>query len=114
MPSNKERRETFGEMAEAMQQRLQAWRRAHPDATFDEIAEQASQERKVMMGNLLSGLVTDMNAVEVDPHCPECEGPLQNKGKKRREIVHREGQVQVERNYYYCPTCKRGFFPPGP
>lgn len=114
MASDEEKRESFGEKAEAMHQRLQEWRRAHPAATFDEIAERASQERKVLMGGLLSELVIDMSAVEFDPHCPECEGPLQNKGRKRREIVHREGQVQVERNYYYCPTCKRGVFPPGP
>jgi hypothetical protein len=23
------------------------------------------------------------------------------------------GEVEVERDYYYCDTCKRGYFPPG-
>jgi hypothetical protein len=32
---------------------------------------------------------------------------------KRKYVVTETGEVEVERAYYYCETCKRGIFPPG-
>ena len=63
------------------------------------------------MRPLAEELVGEAN--EVDMRCPECEGRVQNKGKKKKSILHREGEVEFCRNYYYCPSCKQGFFPPG-
>ncbi len=45
--------------------------------------------------------------------CPECGGKLRNKGKKPKQVVTLRGEVQVERDYYQCEKCKRGYFPPG-
>ena len=45
--------------------------------------------------------------------CEACGGKLRCKGKKSRRIVTLRGEVEVERDYYYCDTCKRGYFPPG-
>ena len=47
----------------------------------------------------------------MDVRCCECEGRMQNKGKKKRVVLHREGEVELKREYYYCPSCKRGFSP---
>ena len=49
--------------------------------------------------------------MDVDVCCPECGERAQNKGKKKKEIQHREGAVEVNRAYYYCPSCSKGFFP---
>jgi hypothetical protein len=107
-------REGFGAAAEAMHRRLWTWRQEHPTASFDEIAEQARQERQVLIGGLLGELVSQPGGEAVSLRCPECNGPLQNKGQKERSVLHREGEVKLVRNYYYCPGCRRGFFPPGP
>jgi transposase len=45
--------------------------------------------------------------------CPLCGETLQNKGKQRRQVVSLRGEVTLERNYYECPTCRKGYFPPG-
>ena len=63
---------------------------------------------------LMEELAGEAGEVDVDVCCPECGERAQNKGKKKREIQHREGAVEVNRAYYYCPSCKQGFFPPGP
>jgi hypothetical protein len=47
------------------------------------------------------------------PHCSACGQKLQNKGKRTRRVVTESGEVEVTRSYYYCPTCRRGVFPPG-
>ena len=112
--SEEKKRAEFGAAAEEMHRRLRAWRRAHPDATFDEIAEQASQERRALMGKLMDELSTEAELGWETPSCPHCEGAVQYKGKKSRQVLHREGETQLERGYYYCPACKQGFFPSGP
>lgn len=112
--SEEAKRAEFGEAAEGMHERLRAWRRAHPDATFDEIAEQVQRERQGLMGSLLEELTAATESVPLDPVCPNCGEGVQNKGQKKRQVLHREGEMRLERNYYYCPACQQGFFPSGP
>ena len=106
-------RAEFGAEAQGMHERVHEWRKAHPEASFDEIAEVVSQERKRLMGSLIGELATKAPPIPFDRVCAECGGPLENKGKKKREVLHREADVRLERDYYYCPACKQGVSPPG-
>ena len=45
--------------------------------------------------------------------CPLCGSPLRNKGKRQKRVVTLRGETDVERNYYHCETCRKGYFPPG-
>ena len=104
------------ESAEAMYERMVEWREKHPEASFDEIAEQVGYERRQLMSQLLEGLATQhaaaVEALEVE--CPACAGKSEGKGQQTRHVSHREGEVSLRRGYRYCRTCGRGFFPPGP
>ena len=37
-------------------------------------------------------------ACEVEVRIPECDGSVRNKGKKKKVIRHREGEVKLRRN----------------
>lgn len=105
----------FMESAQGMYERMVAWRRAHPDASFDEIAEEVGRERRGLMGQLLAELAAQNQlAVEaLSTECPQCRGQTEGKGKKGRGISHLEGETKLERGYRYCGKCGSGFFPPG-
>lgn len=60
---------------------------------------------------LLEQQVSSMEAVI--PTCPECGRGMHPKGKKRRYLRTRSGEVAVQRPYFYCGHCRRGYFPPG-
>lgn len=45
--------------------------------------------------------------------CPLCGGNLDNKGKRRKQVVSLRGETIIERTYYQCQQCGRGYFPPG-
>lgn len=50
----------------------------------------------------------------VEPvQCPTCGAALETKGERRKVFTTRLGELESERPYTYCPTCKRGVFPPG-
>jgi len=105
----------FVAAAEQMYVRLRAWRAAHLDATFDEIGEQVTGERKALMAQLLGELAAQPEEVTTQEgeRCPECGAVLRPKGKRRRQVSHLEGEVQLERGYGYCDHCHSGLFPPG-
>jgi hypothetical protein len=47
------------------------------------------------------------------PTCPGCGQPMQPKGQKQRYLRTRSGDVLLQRPYFYCAQCRRGYFPPG-
>ena len=52
-----------------------------------------------------SGLPEEIN-------CATCQHPMEKKGKRTQIIETRLGKLEIEREYFYCKTCKAGFFPP--
>jgi len=44
--------------------------------------------------------------------CSTCKEPMQHKGKHPQTIETRLGTLELEREYFYCITCRDGFFPP--
>lgn len=47
------------------------------------------------------------------PTCERCGREMQYKGEKRRKMITSQGEIEVERAYYYCAECQQGVFPPG-
>lgn len=45
--------------------------------------------------------------------CEDCEVQMYKRGKRKKHVVTRRGEIEVERQYYVCPGCGRGSFPPG-
>lgn len=78
------------------------------------IEEQALKLRQEVGQAITEELV--MNAgqkQDPDVACPECQQDMRYKGRKKRWMKTRTGDVQVERSYYYCEPCRTGHFPPG-
>lgn len=64
-----------------------------------------------MLRAMLQG---EQNSTPVEaPMCPKCKKVMENKGVRPQIIETRLGTIQIERNYYACPECGEGFFPPG-
>jgi YgiT-type zinc finger domain-containing protein len=45
--------------------------------------------------------------------CEACQVQMHKRGKRKKRVVTRRGEIQLERQYYVCPQCGRGVFPPG-
>jgi uncharacterized protein with PIN domain len=50
---------------------------------------------------------------ETPSPCPLCGGQLENKGKRRKQVVSLRGETTIARTYYQCQQCRQGYFPPG-
>jgi hypothetical protein len=109
-------KERMIEMFGGMVDELRAWRAQHTDASFDEIAGQVTPRRRALMGELLKALARQPGSggVPEGVACERCGQAMEYKGEPERQIEHYlEGETELKRAYYYCPTCKVGLFPPG-
>lgn len=114
-PSREEQgKAEFLRAAEAMYERLQKWRSQNLDASFDEIADQVTPQRRGLMGVLLKQLAETADEKVHAPRCKQCEREMVYKGTPSRGIVHSEGEAGLERAYYHCADCESGLFPPRP
>jgi hypothetical protein len=43
--------------------------------------------------------------------CPECGQPGRCRGTRERELITRRGPTTIVEPEYYCPACRRAFFP---
>lgn len=115
--SEREDRDAFAQAAEQAFGELQAWCEAHPGYTLMELEEQALVIRQRLMGQVMSSLVARCEAaqpVAEGVSCPKCGARMEDKGQRSRTVQGPEGPVELKRTYYYCPSCKEGFFPSGP
>jgi hypothetical protein len=82
--------------------------------SLSEIEDIALAVRAKVGQEVAQALVEQQGTVSVPgPTCEQCGREMHYKGLKKRRIVSRSGEVDWERPYYYCETCRRGFFPPG-
>lgn len=83
--------------------------------TLSQIEELALAARSAIGQELTGGLLEQQtrNAAPELPVCPNCGRRMQPKGKKKRYLRTRSGDVQMSRPYFYCVHCHQGHFPPG-
>lgn len=44
--------------------------------------------------------------------CEACQVRMQKRGKRKKQVVTKRGEIELERQYYVCPQCGAGVFPP--
>ena len=107
--SEQRRQEEFVEQARAMYVRLRGWRAANLEASFDEVADQVTQERQKLMAGLLGELAAQPEEEPGEAEvCEGCGKELTPKGKRERGVGHLEGEVRIAREYHYCDECQSG------
>ena len=97
--------------AEAAIDEMLADKRLHEQMTLSEIEQVVGQSEADFRQAALEEIMALQQ--ETPAICPMCGGQLKNKGKRRKQVVSLRGEVEIERSYYQCPSCKRGYFPPG-
>jgi ribosomal protein S27AE len=103
-------------MAEAEKaiERLLVERSEKKELTLSDIERLVRAAGQGVMKEFTGELVEEEAQKAQSRMCPECGQKMRYKGKKGRDLATETGEVRLERAYYYCPTCRKGVFPPGP
>ena len=101
--------------AEALFDELMEWDEETQEPDLTQIEEKILELRKRFGERLAQQVI--MRQEERQPSakviCPRCGGEMDTKGMKGSHIETRIGNLEITRDYYYCPNCREGFFPPG-
>jgi uncharacterized protein with PIN domain len=82
----------------------------HETMKLSEIEDEIENFHARTRERILKAMV-DIQQAEIEK-CPHCGGKLRRKGIKHKQMVTTQGQTEIAREYYYCPQCKQGIFPP--
>jgi uncharacterized protein with PIN domain len=96
--------------AEAAIEALLSDKRLHEKMTLSEIEQIVGGSEADFRQGALEEIIALQQ--ETPTTCPLCGGKLENKGKRRKQVVSLRGEATIERSYYQCQSCQRGYFPP--
>lgn len=104
----------------ALQERIQvlihetlASAQGQGELSLTEIEERALRVRAQVGEQVSAALLAQQTQTPVPgPCCPQCKREMHYKGRRRRRLVTRSGEIELERPYYYCAACQQSVFPP--
>ena len=70
--------------------------------------------RHELTGMITESLVRQRHAEALEQErapCPQCERSVRSRGLVPRRVETLVGELTLERPYFYCERCKRGFYP---
>ena len=98
---------------------MHEWRLQHPAATLTEIEHALDQRWYRLRARMLEDLALEREAANWQskaadrPTCPDCGRTLIRRGRQPRQLkTHGGHELALTRSYGYCPSCKKGHFPP--
>ncbi len=96
---------------------LDAWRQAHPTATWAEIEAAVEAQLGPLRAAMLCDTAVASDAADLAgerPICSGCGSALVAGGRHRRRLRgEHDIALEMDRTYARCPTCQTGLFPPG-
>ena len=113
--SKEQMKANFLKEAEKVFDELMAWDDAIVEPNMREIEMKVLEMRKRLGEDLATGVVSRQEKRQPAEKqiCEGCGEQMENKGLKRKGVESMVGEVELEREYYYCVKCKQGHFPPG-
>jgi len=75
----------------------------------------AVENQAVELGDAISAELTrqlsQRRPVAAQAPCPQCGAPGRYEGVRERALIGRRGPVALPEPEYFCPACRRAFFP---
>ena len=78
---------------------------------LDAIETQAVEIGDAVSLELLKRRARKPPVVDEEPTCPKCGKLGRYQGQRERKLTSRRGPVPIAEPEYYCPACRRDFFP---
>ena len=81
---------------------------------LDAIETQAVEIGDALGTELLERRAAELPTSDEESTCPKCGKLGRYQGQRQRELIGRRGPVTVVETEYFCPCCRKAFFPGDP
>ena len=107
----KERIETF---ARELREELGEVDESDALSLLDAVETQAVEIGDAISAELVRQRLADRPAGDEESTCPQCGKLGRYEGQRQRELIGRRGPVVITEPEYFCPCCRKAFFPEHP
>ena len=83
------------------------------DLTMDDMERLIGEMGRGIMRETIQGVSQHEQVEPCQVRCEACRVQMHKRGKRRKRVVTKRGEIELERQYYVCPQCGDGVFPPG-
>jgi len=114
MPSDRSRLEQ--ELRAKAEESIRKLLDALPDKaaiTMGDMETLTGQMGRELMQGTMQSLSDTQQAEPSHIICEACQVMMHRRGKRNKRVVTLRGEVEIKRDYYVCPECGTGIFPPG-
>jgi hypothetical protein len=80
------------------------------DCWLDAVENQAIEIADALAAEVVKQRSANRPAVD-EASCPGCGQRGRYRGKRQRELITRRGPTTITEPEYYCPCCRKAFFP---
>ncbi|NJL53807.1 hypothetical protein HC928_00780 [bacterium] len=83
------------------------------DLTMDDMEDLIGKMGQDMMRETMQEVSQHEQAEPSWVMCQTCGIEMQKRGKRKKRVVTKRGEIELKRQYYVCPQCGQRAFPPG-
>jgi hypothetical protein len=77
---------------------------------LDAVENRAIEMADALMAEVMKQQSAD-RPVANEASCPQCAQPGRRRESRQRELITRRGPTTIVEPEYFCPACRRAFFP---
>ena len=114
MATSKQIKERITAFARELAEELGAVDDSNALSWLDAIETQAVEIGDAVSVELLQQKAQAQPPVVASAACPKCGKLGRCQGERQRELLSRRGRVTITEPEYFCPACRRAFFPSDP
>lgn len=96
-------RELAEEMGEVDDSNALSW--------LDAVETQAVEIGDAISSELLERRAAELPTTDAESTCPKCGKLGRYQGQRQRKLIGRRGPVTISEAKYFCPCCRKAFFP---
>lgn len=104
----------IADLAKQLHDELEPVDDAEADSWLDAVENRAVAISDAIAAELVAQQVAERKPEEHEAECPDCHKTGRYVGDRSRELLGRRGTINLAEAKYYCPGCRRDFFPADP
>jgi len=111
MATNHEVRRRLEEFARNLCEELDEVDDSEGDCWLDAVENRAVAIGDAITAALIAQQAAKRRPVDTESVCPECGQAGRYRGDRQRDLLSRRGPVTIPEPEYFCPCCRKAFFP---
>lgn len=111
MATNREIRRRIEEFAAQLCEELGEVDSSEGDCWLDAVENRAVELGDAMSSAMIARQSAKNAGAREESACPQCGKTGRYVGNRQRELIARRGPVTITEPEYFCPCCRKAFFP---